>query len=78
MDKHEALRAGLPGLDQAQPNEHLRELHAELTTASPRPAVIAKLADQLSTHPELGFTVASWWNAPQTQAIIADLNAMGL
>ena len=77
-ERRKALRESLQEYSGPEHADHVAELHAELDREEPRPAILAAHVERLSEQPGLEFKIASWWNDPKTQAIIADLNAMGI
>jgi len=79
------LRPALPreDLHAALPQGHaahstIDDLHAEVEATKPNPASIESHVGRLRALPELEATIVNWWDHPQTQRFIANLNQIGL
>lgn len=59
-------------------HEDLSALQQELDREHPDSTIITGLVERLHLDPDLNAKIGLWWSAPQTQAFLAELNAMGL
>ncbi len=73
---HQDLHAALP---QGHPaHATIDRLHAEIEDAAPNRGAIETYVTDLRSLPELEAIVANWWDHPNTQRFVWNLNQIGL
>ncbi len=73
---HQDLHAALPHGHPAHAT--IDQLHAEIEGAAPSRGAIETHVSDLRSLPELEAIVANWWDHPNTQRFVWDLNQIGL